>query len=347
MKDEKEWNYALFEAHREGAFAFQLRALFCFILLRNESPNGLRLWEKHKRKLSDDMVREATLNGLDEEFGYNQALLEIQRELQSANREMQDYRLPEPERDERYDRNNMAEVQAQVEFDIFKCRDKYLESRGVMNREQREFLDLVTAAIDNDNTRPIPMDYNVLFLDAPAGTGKTFMFNAILNYVRSQPPDALTGERHIGLAVAASGIASLLMAGGRTVHNRFGLGKDVDANTSCDYSRSENCALYVLIKRCDVIIWDECTMSGKHIVNSVDRCLRDIMVNNKPFGGKLLIFGGDFRQTLCVVEGGNEPKIVSESIINSRVWKHVKSRHLKENIRVKLKANDQNRERLN
>ena len=39
--------------------------------------------------------------------------------------------------------------------------------------------------------------------------------------------------------------------------------------------------------------------------HAVDLCLRDIMDNDKPFGGKLVVCGGDFRQTLSVVEGGN------------------------------------------
>ncbi|OAQ29954.1 hypothetical protein K457DRAFT_1774401 [Linnemannia elongata AG-77] len=51
------------------------------------------------------------------------------------------------------------------------------------------------------------------FIDGPAGTGKTFLHSLILSMVRS--------IRHIALAVAGSGIAELLLQGGRTAHSRF------------------------------------------------------------------------------------------------------------------------------
>ncbi|PKK61479.1 hypothetical protein RhiirC2_635616, partial [Rhizophagus irregularis] len=47
-----------------------------------------------------------------------------------------------------------------------------------------------------------------LFVDGPGGTGKTFLYNTILAKVRSH------GE--IALPVASSGIAALLIIGGRT-----------------------------------------------------------------------------------------------------------------------------------
>ena len=347
LQNEKEWNYAILEAHERGAFPAQLRALLCFILVSNEGSNGAKLWDKHKRILSHDKLYEAEQNGYDEEVGFNAALLDIERELLSSKKKtLKDYSLPQARPDERFHHKTLAEVHAEINYDLNECKQKYLKSEDAMNTAQRKFFDKVKAAIKKGNKRPIAMDTRILFLDAPAGTGKTFMFNAILNFVRSQPPNEMTGERHVGLAVAASGIAALLMAGGRTVHNRFGLKPPVTASSTCDYERRETNALFMLIHRSDVIIWDECTMSSKHIVNAVDRCLQDIMCNKLPFGGKLVIFGGDFRQTLCVVEGGNQPKVINESIINSGVWRHVETSNLTENVRIKLKATPQNEERL-
>ena len=56
----------------------------------------------------------------------------------------------------------------------------------------------------------------MLFLDAPGGTGKTFVINLILAYVRG-----IMGE--IALAVASSGIATTLLPGRRTAHSTFKL----------------------------------------------------------------------------------------------------------------------------
>lgn len=55
----------------------------------------------------------------------------------------------------------------------------------------------------------------IYFLDAPGGTGKTFLLNLILATVRS--------KSEIALAVASSGIAATLFSGGRTAHSTFKL----------------------------------------------------------------------------------------------------------------------------
>ena len=41
---------------------------------------------------------------------------------------------------------------------------------------------------------------------------------------------------------------------------------------------------------------------------------------NLPFSGKVIVFGGDFMQTLPVVKRGNRSDIVSETVRNSRHW---------------------------
>jgi hypothetical protein len=53
------------------------------------------------------------------------------------------------------------------------------------------------------------------FLDAPGGTGKTFLINLLLAQIRS------SGK--VALAVALSGIAATLLSGGRTAHSTFKL----------------------------------------------------------------------------------------------------------------------------
>ena len=53
----------------------------------------------------------------------------------------------------------------------------------------------------------------ILFLDAPGGTGKTYLINLLLAKVRSRS--------QVALAVASSGIAATLLEGGRTAHSMF------------------------------------------------------------------------------------------------------------------------------
>ena len=63
-------------------------------------------------------------------------------------------------------------------------------------------------SIDNPNA-----ENKGFFVDGPGGTGKTFLYNTLLAKIRSR------GE--IALAMASSGIAALLLEGGRTVHSRL------------------------------------------------------------------------------------------------------------------------------
>ena len=94
-------------------------------------------------------------------------------------------------------------------------------------------------------------------------------------------------------------------------------------------------AIGKLIQELDFLIWDESVMSGKATINVVDKLFRDITNNqDEPFGGKLVIFGGDFRQTLCVAKRQGRAGIIHNTIIKLPWWKDVKHLHLTDNMRV-------------
>lgn len=69
-----------------------------------------------------------------------------------------------------------------------------------------------------------------LFVDGIGGTSKTFVYNLVLAYVRQN-----TGENCAGIAlgVASSGIAALLLEGGRTAHSRFKIAIPIFDNSTC------------------------------------------------------------------------------------------------------------------
>uniref|UniRef100_A0AC34FY32 ATP-dependent DNA helicase n=1 Tax=Panagrolaimus sp. ES5 TaxID=591445 RepID=A0AC34FY32_9BILA len=52
----------------------------------------------------------------------------------------------------------------------------------------------------------------------------------------------------------------------------------------------------------DVFIWDQAPMAPKYALEIMDRLLRDFTKIDEPFGGKILLLGGDFRQLLPVHE---------------------------------------------
>ena len=50
-----------------------------------------------------------------------------------------------------------------------------------------------------------------------------------------------------------------------------------------------------LLRKARLIIWDEAPMAKRFAIETVDRSLKDIMNSSEPFGGKVVVFGGDFR----------------------------------------------------
>ncbi|CAK8536713.1 unnamed protein product [Lathyrus sativus] len=57
------------------------------------------------------------------------------------------------------------------------------------------------------------------------------------------------------------------------------------------------------------------------------------MNNNAPFGGKIMIMGGDFRQVLPVIEKGNRGQMISACTVRSRLWSTTNVLHLRQNMR--------------
>ncbi|XP_044598377.1 uncharacterized protein LOC123274709 [Cotesia glomerata] len=97
------------------------------------------------------------------------------------------------------------------------------------------------------------------FLDAPGGTGKTFVISLILAEIRS--------NNGIALAVASSGIAATLLDRGRTAHLVFKLPLNIQNNPDAVCNIKKQSSMATVLKRCKIIIWDECTMAHKHSLN--------------------------------------------------------------------------------
>ena len=123
---------------------------------------------------------------------------------------------------------------------------------------------------------------------------------------------------------------------------------NVTNNSTCNASKQTDLAK--LLKAASLIVWDEITMSHKHSIEAVDRLLRDLMSTadnpcDIPFGGKVVIFSGDFRQCLPIVHMGNEAATVGASIKGSYIWDHVQKLQLTENMRVRIECNAENAQR--
>uniref|UniRef100_A0A0D3E6N5 ATP-dependent DNA helicase n=1 Tax=Brassica oleracea var. oleracea TaxID=109376 RepID=A0A0D3E6N5_BRAOL len=157
-----------------------------------------------------------------------------------------------------------------------------------MTCEQRKIYEEILSAVNKG-------DGGMFFVSGFGGTGKTFLWKLLSAAIRSR------GD--IVLNVASSGIASLLLPGGRTAHSRFGIPLNPDEFSSCTMKHGSDQAN--LVKASSLIIWDEAPMMSKHCFEALDKSLSDIVRKHdtQPFGGKVIVFGGDFRQVLPVING--------------------------------------------
>ena len=55
-----------------------------------------------------------------------------------------------------------------------------------------------------------------------------------------------------------------------------------------------------------MFIIDEASMMPIHTLKAIDNLLRELTGENIPFGGKIFVLGGDFRQVLPVIPHGSQ-----------------------------------------
>jgi ATP-dependent DNA helicase PIF1 len=152
--------------------------------------------------------------------------------------------------------------------------------------EQHEAMSDVLQAIDE------PASTARLFkVLSSAGTGKSWFVNGITWQLRAQS--------RIVLNVAASALAATVLAGGRTAHSTFRIPIPASSSSLCGVKAGER----QLIREAAIIFYDEISMVSVDVANTLDRSLREIMKNSLPFGGKVVVFLGDFKQLLPVIPG--------------------------------------------
>ena len=179
---------------------------------------------------------------------------------------------------------------------------------------------------------------NLFFIYGHGGTGKTFLWNTIISKIRS--------ENKIVLAVASSGIASLLLPKGRTAHSRFRIPLLIDKSSTCHIKKGTHLAN--LIEKTSLILWNEAPMNNKYCFEALDKTLQDLRHNfDCPFGGMTVVLGGDFRQILPVIPSGTKEQIIDATITNSYLWQHFRVLKLTKNMRLQfLNINDNKQQEL-
>ena len=298
----------------------QMRQLFATLIIFQTPADTRALFEQFKVPMSEDYIRHDRQLHNDPTIAFQDrhmylCLWDIDSLLKVhgksiADREFSELpQLPDNFRNPEQDEQNI---------DIARERELGQQMLQLLTNEQRHIHDTVMEAIQTHS------ENNCFFIDGPAGTGKTFLYNTVVHN--------LQGLGITVKCVAYSGIASTLLINGSTAHSTFQIPIPLLSDSTCNIKRQSVKAEKLL--QTTVFIWDEASMIPVNALKVVDILLRDITRIDRPFGGKFMFLGGDFRQVLPVVPKAGRERIVQESMKNSPLWRHFRTFQLIRNMRA-------------
>ncbi|XP_022683638.1 uncharacterized protein LOC111257809 [Setaria italica] len=221
-------------------FPSSLRRLFATIVVFCECTNVRHLWDKHYESLAEDFRRTNDNNTVVEQM----VLRDISHHLTSMGKDIRHYGPPElHESDNQHSRDHYRELTEEQNLDY---EEEHLKIIDTLNAEQRVGFEEILEHVMKGKG-------HIFFLDGPSGTGKTYLYKALLAKVRSVDL--------IVVATTTSGIASSIMPGGRTGHSRFKIPIKLGDNTMCSCTKQGGTTK--LLRRTSLIIWDEVVMTKR------------------------------------------------------------------------------------
>ena len=332
LSDDHEW-YDAFDEAAAWATSPQLRSLFVTMILFCEVGDENTLFEKVWRHLADDIIYQyRDMIGdpsyqLPDSMARDYLLDELSALFSQSGKNITDFNLP-PKTHAAYPILHNRFVEEELSHPLDPLIDMNNPTVSLNEDQKNAFHKIVQRVEQNEP--------GFFFVAGYGGTGKTYLWNRIVGYLR--------GKNKIVLTVASSGVAALLLPGGRTAHSRFKIPCEVEDDMICDVSRGT--MLSELIELTSLVIWDEALMANRKCFEALDRTFCDIEkvknpeIANIPFGGKVVVLGGDLRQILPVVEDGSKQDVIAATIIASRLWSHVEVLSLKQNMRLLCSPED-------
>ena len=143
-------------------------------------------------------------------------------------------------------------------------------------------------------------------------------------------------ERHY-VACAPTGIAALLLAGGRTIHNTFSIPITVQEETSSQMSYEHwQCER---LRNADIIIVDEISMLHSTVFHHMNKVLQSMYRADQPertlpFAGKIIVMGGDWKQLMPIVNKGTAQDCAAASVKRSALFADFHRFRLTKNLRT-------------
>jgi hypothetical protein len=310
------------EALKEGAMfktGHQLRVMFTIILIFSPPAGPTSLFQLHWHNLGDDVkhILKTKYDITEPEEDQIKAfiLYQIRTILDFMGSNLKDVGLMMSHSQIFFLKQlQLSNLDGEEPVDF---NQRWKISLSLLNPNQLHFYNMVTSTMQDTESRS-----KIFYLDGPGGSGKTFLLNCIIDFCRSR------GESIV--PVASTGVAALLMPGGQTAHSAFKIPVKFSSESNCNFTPRDKIGQNLF--KVQVLIWDEAVAMHKHAIETVDRSLQDLMQNNQPFGGKIVFFSGDFRQTLPVVKAGVYPRSEASTLKSSKLWSQIHTFSLKDKI---------------
>ncbi len=162
-----------------------------------------------------------------------------------------------------------------------------------------------------------------VFLTGAAGTGKTFVLNKYIQYLKTHSISPII--------TASTGIASTHI-GGQTIHSWSGIGILEKLDKYALDKLEQNEKLYKKYENIKVLIIDEISMLHSSRLDMINTLFKKFRKSDKPFAGIQIIFCGDFFQLPPVVKNfqnrNTDLEIIEsdsdkEFAYNSNAWKEL------------------------
>lgn len=174
--------------------------MFAIILTLCSPSNPKILWETHKNSLCEDFLFKENKNKNTDNMEFtdeifNMGLISIEEKcILINNHTLKDLGLWQPFRNEL--KINTNDLNKELHYDVNELKKRVEINKTKLSGEQKKAYNKIRQKMNENNG-------GVFFLDAPGGTGKTFLLNLILDDVRS--------SNKIALAIASSEIAATLV----------------------------------------------------------------------------------------------------------------------------------------
>jgi hypothetical protein len=117
-----------------------------------------------------------------------------------------------------------------------------------------------------------------------------------------------------------------------TYHSKFKIYPHFTETKTSELEEHSNSAKLIL--EASLIICNEATMMPIFALKAIEKILQKVTRDNLPYGNKVSLLGGDFRQYLSVVRHGNKVKLVATTINTCQTWHSFHQIKLYQNMRT-------------